>query len=153
MGWATEEPWFDGPQQFQILLHSYSAKTGSRTTPTLPIRGHRALFPGDKAIRAWSWSFPSIYYHWLLRLIFVNILRSVSTVRDRYWSVGLLGSARGFSVNKIFSSLGCYATYTGSHRRFDYLVPVDPWKWGRQVVTKRRCHSTSRNIPEERRSL
>jgi hypothetical protein len=61
-------------------------------------------FPGDKAIRSWTWSLPSIYYHWLLRLIFVNILRSVGTVRDQNWSVVLVGSVRDFRENKIFSS-------------------------------------------------
>jgi hypothetical protein len=116
--------------------------------------GHRVLFPGDKAIRGWSWSLPSICYQWLLRLIFVNILRSVGTVRVQDWSVGLVGSARDFSVNKIFSSLGFYATYIDNYRRFEttYLVPVDTWKWDRQVVTKRRSQSVSRYIPEERRS-
>jgi hypothetical protein len=60
-------------------------------------------FPGDKAIRPWSWSLPSIYYRWLLRLKFVNILR---TVREQDWRVGLVSSGRDFSVNKI-SPLGC----------------------------------------------
>jgi hypothetical protein len=42
----------------------------------------------------------------------------------------------------------------GSYRRFEttYLFPADPWKWDLQVLAKRCCHTTSRNIPEERRS-
>jgi len=72
--------------------------------PLRPCLFTACSFPGNKAISSWSWSLPSIYYHWLLRLIFVNILRSVGTVRDQNWSVGLVGSVRDFRGNKIFSS-------------------------------------------------
>jgi hypothetical protein len=154
MGWATEEPWFDGPQQCQILLHSHSAKTGSETTPILPIQwSPRALFPGTKqSSREADHSHLSTttdYSGWYL---LTSCARSaLSGIRIEVWDL-LAVYVIAWKIKSF--PLGCYATYIGIYRRFEttYLLPVDPWKWDRQVVAKFRCQSTLRNTPEERRS-